>query len=287
MVRHGGRITSGWRHSPKSRRLVRKGSAGRTRRVGKKRGPARAKNVKVVRSREFIWGGFQVSGTAGAASPTQVALATPNNLGATTVTLFSVPAGSNVWNAGTGHSFSIWDLPAEALAFIQIFEQYRITGITLKIKPLHLATSSTQVVTAGGTTTQIIPSGRLRMFIARVHDPEEVSAPTSIDDVLRYDTHQIIDLTDTKLIRIIPSTTGMVLDQAGDAVPGPPQYGKWNSVGTTLTNTTSQLYEGLKVWWEWENPPVTYVGVANAQSFPVEIFATYTVEVKEVTERGL
>lgn len=284
---YGGRTTVKSRMgSSRLRSRTRSVRGKRVSRRGASRRPVNASKVHVLTSRQFSWGYIQVTGAPGVASPTNVQLATPDNLTGTpaTITNWNAASGSGIWSAATAHSFSLFDLPSAFLAEVGSFAFFRLKSVSLSVKVSHSYTAGPIVITAAGTTTQILDPGRLRMFVNRQHDVGSNLPPTSADDILKYAKHQIIEVKDNRLIKVQPSITMPVLDQAGSLIAGTPSWGKWMDTSNLVAATTAPIYEGLQIWWEWENPPVNYLGIGTTFSYPVEIFATYVIEVKEMNQ---
>lgn len=121
-----------------------------------------------------------------------------------------------------------------------------------------------------------------RMYLSTDHDVSDLAiTPTGSDDILKQQSHTMYDLSTQRMYKINPSVTTYV-DAAHSgsptAQPNSVTWDQWqNTAGSGAAPT---LYQGLKMWIEWFNPPPAGV---NALSY-LDIYATYTVSMRKLQE---
>lgn len=90
--------------------------------------------LAITRAREFMWGSLIVS-TSAAGIVSGVTFNQPNNLGSTTGTAMSVVTQN--FTLGAVAEFSLLDMPASFVSFVQQFENYKIDKVSKSHMPLY------------------------------------------------------------------------------------------------------------------------------------------------------
>lgn len=256
------------RSGPKSRM-----SRGRsTRRTTRGRRGLRSQAIRDYKcvTREFLWGSISV---VSGATPTPT-IVTP----AQTVPFVPATGVANGWQLGVNHLFHLTDMPASFVTYAREFDYFKIKGITLKFKPRW------DNVNMGTAATLTGPLSAPRVYAHSQHDQTRINSeiPTSGDDIMRYPTHTIYDLTKQRMYHLKPNTMVATATGSTDIVPYSftPGYNKWQSTVSNGDVFTDPTYFGIQTWMEWQNPPLTNTTPGNNDSV-IDIYATYTVCMKE------
>lgn len=263
-----------------------KNRSARKSRGGSSRNIARAPHTT---TREFEWGSIACNwtGTAGELNFNQ-----PDNLGGIITTPFALQSGTaSTYVLGTSASFGLEDLPATFVDFVRNFNFYKIDKISLKFKP-RWNTTGQDVNQNTSTLGAESGGGAPRLYIHTQNDPFKINNEViaSGDNILRYGSHTMYDLTKQRLYHLKPSVSLAAMDQANNTIlPGvgvanTMAYNRWidTSFGTAVA-ANEAVYQGIQMWMEWENPPIPTGGTAGDHTI-IDVFATYTVSMKQLEE---
>lgn len=241
-----------------------------------RRGGRRSLAIRDFKSvaREFLWGSISVA-TGTTPTPNIV---TPGQ----SLPFAPVVGVANGWQLGINTKFKLTDMPASFVTYVREFDYFKIVNVTLKFKPRWNNVNMVNVGTsANGPTTAP------RCFFHTQHDEQriELEVPASSDDIMKYPDHTIYDLSQQRMYHLKPNTMMTTSSTAGSIASSflTPGFRKWQS---TLLNSagspgfTDPDYYGLQAWLEWQNPPEASPTPGENEAV-IDIFATYTVQMKE------
>lgn len=253
-----------------------------------------AKAVMLTRTREILWGHFDLAERTGFAAPAlpYFTYLLQSTGGQQVVAMNRDTSYVNKYTLGINTPFSFRDLPTDEINFINNFEMCRIIKIEFIFRPANGASGSSFVGSTDAYTgiagdTFTTGSGVPRLYLHTEHDQNVINGgalPTQAT-ILSHDRHTVMDINSTCKYSLIPSTqTGLAYSGATvTAVIGQPEYKKWLSTTPAIINTTPIQYNGLSWFIEWNLPPASIAGniTANAVLQHHDYFYVYDLSGQE------